>query len=97
MKPNGDKCYFFTELSVSIYIDGSNITNEKEQKLLGIKLDSSLSFEGHVLSLCKKSSLKLYALAKIASYMDLPIRNVFMKAFVYYIPIQLLSINLDVT
>ena len=29
--------------------------------------------------------------------MDLPKRKVSMKAFVYYIPIQLLSINLDVT
>ena len=35
MKLSGDKC---------INIHGSNMTNKKEQKLLGIKFDSSLSF-----------------------------------------------------
>ena len=54
MKPNGDKCHLLvtTEKSVSINIDGSNVTNKKEQKLLGIKFDSSLSFEGHITSPC---------------------------------------------
>ena len=34
-KPNGDKCHFLvlTEKSVSIIIDGSNVTSKKEQKL----------------------------------------------------------------
>ena len=50
MKPNGDKCHLLVanEKSVNINIDGSNITNKKEQKLLGIKFDLSLSFEGHI-------------------------------------------------
>ena len=36
MKPNGDKCHFLftTEKSISINIDGSNVTNKKEQKVL---------------------------------------------------------------
>ena len=47
IKPNGDKCHLLvtTEKSVSINIDGSNIENKKEQKLLGIKFDSSLSIK----------------------------------------------------
>ena len=99
MKPNGDKFHLLvtTEKSVSINIDGGNITNKKEQKLLSIKFDSSLSFEGHITSLCKKTCQKLHALAIIANCTDLPKRKVSMKAIVYYIPIQLLSINLDVT
>ena len=65
-KPSGDKCHllFTTEKSVSINIDGNNVTNEKEQKLLGIKSDLSLSFEGHITNLCKKASQKLHALAR---------------------------------
>ena len=84
MKPNGDKCHLLvtTEKSVSINIDGSNVENKKEQKLLGIKLDSSLSFKGHVTSLCKKASEKLHALARIVSYMDLPQRRALMKMFI---------------
>ena len=84
MKPNGDKCHLLvtTEKSVSINIDGSNVTNRKEQKLLGINFDSSLSFEGHITNFCKKASQKLHALARIVNYMDLPTRKVLMKAFI---------------
>ena len=41
MKPNGDECHLIviTEKLVCINIDGSNVTNKKEQKLLGIKFD----------------------------------------------------------
>ena len=79
MKSNNDKCHLLvtTEKSVSINIDGSNVTN----KLLGIKFDSSLTFEGHITNLCKKASQKLQALAVIVNYMDLVKRKVLMKAF----------------
>ena len=84
MKPNGDKCHLLvtTEKSVSINIDGSNVANRKEQKLLGIKFDSSLSLENHLENLYKKASQKLHTLRRIINYMDLPERNVLMKAFV---------------
>ena len=84
MKPNGDNCHLLatTEKSVSMNIDGSNVENKKEQKLLGIKFDSSLSFKGHITSTCKKASQKLHALARIVNYMDLPKRKVLMKAFI---------------
>ena len=97
MKPNDDKCHLLvtTAKSVSINIDGSNVTNKIGQKLLGIKFDSSLSFEGHIKYLCKKASQKLHARARIVNYMDFSKRKAFMS--VYYIPVQLLSINLDVT
>ena len=80
MKSNNDKCHLLvtTEKSVSINIDGSNVTN----KLLGIKFDSSLTFEGHITNLCKKASQKLHALARIVSYMDLPKRKVLIKTFI---------------
>ena len=83
MKSNNDKCHLLvtTEKSVSIIIDGSNVTNKKEPKLLGIKFDSSLSFEGHITNLCKKASQKLQALAGIVNYMDLAKRKVLMIAF----------------
>ena len=66
MKPNGGQCHLLVtnEKSVGINIEGSNVTNEKEQKLLGIKFDSSLSVEGHTTNLCIKASQKLHTLAK---------------------------------
>ena len=86
MKPNADKCQLLvtTEKSVSINIDGSSVENKKEQKLLGIKFDSSLSFEVRITSLCKKASQKLHVLARIVNHMDAPKRKVLMKAFITF-------------
>ena len=69
MKPNSDKCHLLvtTAKSIGINTDGSDVENKKEQKLFGIKFDSSLSFKGHITSLCKKASQKLHALARIAN------------------------------
>ena len=69
-------------VSINISINGSNVENKKEQKLLGIKFDSSLSFKGHITSLCNKASQKLHALAVIVNYMNLPKRKVLMKVFI---------------
>ena len=77
MKPNGDKCHLVTtEKSVSINNEESNVKNKKRQKLLGIKLDSSLSFEGHITSLYKKTNQELHALGRIVNYMDPPKRKI---------------------
>ena len=37
------------------------ITSSKNEKLLGISIDTRLSFENHITSLCKKASQKLHA------------------------------------
>ena len=84
MKGNADKCH----LSVSsdevctAKIEDFTIENSTEEKLLGLKFDSNLSFEGHVTSLCKKASQKSHALARISHYMDLNKRRSIMKAFI---------------
>ena len=38
-------------------IEDFSIKNSTEEKLLGVKFDSNLSFENHVTSLCKRTSL----------------------------------------
>ena len=48
-----------------INTDGSNVKNKKEQKLLGIHFDSSLSFEAYITSLCKKAELHVLASSKL--------------------------------
>ena len=68
--------------AVSAKIGKFVISNSNEEKLLGIKIDTKLSFENHVSSLCKKASQKLHALARIVNYMDLSKRKSLMKAFV---------------
>ena len=61
MKPNGHKYHLLvlTEKSVRVNIDGSNVTNKEEQKLVSINFDSSLSFEV-ALEISVKAQVKNY-------------------------------------
>ena len=62
-------------------IDGSAIQSEENQVLLGITIDSNLSFN-NIKNLCKKVSAKLIALAGIFGFMNLPKRKMIVKYFV---------------
>ena len=50
MKANPDKCNLLvtTNALTSVNINGFQIRNSTEEKLLGIKFDSELSFENHM-------------------------------------------------
>ena len=52
-------------------IENRYIESEDEQVLLGITIDSNLTFKNHINSICKKASQKLNALARIAPYMNI--------------------------
>ena len=84
MKANSNKCHLLVSSneSCTAKIEDFNIKNSTEQKLLGLKFDSNLSFENHVTSLYKKASQKLPALARISHYMDLNKHRNLMKAFI---------------
>ena len=83
MKANSSKSHLLmsgTEITHS-NVDGSMIKSSQKEILLDINLDSELKFEDHVNSMCKKASQKLYALARIAPFVDLKQRRNIMKAF----------------
>ena len=84
MKANADKCHLLvsSDESCTAKIEDFSIKNSTEEKLLGVKFDSNLSFESHITSLCKNASQKLHALARISRYMDLNKRRNLMKAFI---------------
>ena len=79
-----DKCHLLvsSDESCTAKIEDFGIKNSTEEKLLGIKFDSNLSFENRVTSLCKNASHKLHAFARISHYMDLNKRRNLMKAFI---------------
>ena len=86
IKDNSDKCHLLviSDKSCTAKIEGFSINNSTEEKLLGVKFDSNLSFENNVTSLCKKTSQSSNAHARISHSMDLNKRRNLMKAFIIY-------------
>ena len=87
MKLNADKCHLLVlgqrcDDSVTVRIGSANVVNSYEEKLLGVQIDSKLSFDNHVSKLCQKASNKLYALARISPYMDQRKLRTLMRAFI---------------
>ena len=56
-------------------------TSTKET-FLGILIDSELSFDQHISSICSKASKKLHALGCIATFMSFSNRRALMKLFI---------------
>ena len=84
MKVNTNKSHLLVSgnLKTTAAIDNNNIESEYEQVLLGITIDSNLTFESHILNICHKTSQKLNVLARIAPYMNIKNRRVVMKPFI---------------
>ena len=51
-------------------IGGEIILNSSNVNLLGITIDSALSFDMHVIKLCKKANQKSHTLARLSNYME---------------------------
>ena len=95
MKADTDKSHLLLsgKNNLAANINGSVIESEENQVLLGITIDSNLSFNKHINNLRKIASAKLNALARISGYMHLPKRRIIMKSF---ISVSLFSIDMDV-
>ena len=73
MKANADNCHLLVtrDIDVTAKIGEFDVKNGREEKLLGVKIETKLYFENHVSSLCKKASQKLHALASVVDFMNL--------------------------
>ena len=83
MKINADKRNLLVSSNekVTIKIGSYEIANTKRDKLLGVHLDSGLSFDYHISEICKKTSHKVCALASVTSGMSLSKKRTLMNAF----------------
>ena len=70
-----------TDKQVHVKIGTAQIENTQNEKLLGITIDSKLSFDKHIQQICSRASAKLKALARIASFMNITKRTILMNAF----------------
>ena len=86
LKANPDKFHLLlneTDKNYSIEIENFKIFNRNCEKLLGISIDNTLSFDDHVSDLCRKASQKLHALSRISHFMNMKQRKIIMKSFVH--------------
>ena len=85
MKLNGDKCNLLIcghkFESMVCKIEGALVIETQLVKLLGIKIDSQLTFNTHLEIVCKKASQKLNALSRLCAIIPFDKRKVLMQAF----------------
>ena len=67
---------------ISLKILGSTIESSPSEELLGITIDSELTFHKHITPLCSKANHKRSALASIAKYMTIDKRKILLNLFV---------------
>ena len=67
---------------MNVAIDDKYIETSTSETLLGIIIDSELSFEEHMSSLCDKVSRKVNALGRIANFILFEKRRTIFKAFI---------------
>ena len=65
-----------------VSIGDASIKTSTKETLLGILIDSELSSDQHVSSICSKASKKLYALGCIANFMSFNKCRTLVKAFI---------------
>ena len=61
---------------------GSTIKASKEEVLLGVRIDSDLTFKEHATSICTKANQKHHALTRVSKYMSLQKHRVLIKPFI---------------
>ena len=67
LKANSDKSQLFvtSKDEVSIKVDGTDIKKSSFKLLLGVLIDSKITFNEHVSKLCKQANDKLHAWDRI--------------------------------
>ena len=91
LKANANKFHLFLSPFVDKAINNENFTirSSYAKVLLGVTIDSNLSFSEHATHLCATANLKLHALSRVSKYISLKV--------IHYFPIQLLPFDLDET
>ena len=83
MQGNTDKCHILVSTNQKLHVNiGTSQTENSEcEKLLGINIDSKLSFEKHLNIICGKARAKINALGRVAPFMNAKKRRLIMNAF----------------
>ena len=77
------KCQLITnkQSRMNLKLGNTNIESSLYEKLLGIKVDNKLNFNGHDDEIIKKATGKVSALSRIFRFMNLTKRRLLMNSF----------------
>ena len=83
LKSNADKCHLLVSINegVSMNIDEFNTDKSDTEKLLGVKVDGKLTFDGHISDICKKANIKSSAFARVTPYIGIAKKRILMNTF----------------
>ena len=84
LKANPGKCHLLlsSKTPTDVSIGDASIKTSTKETLLGILIDSELSFDQHISSICSKARKKLHALGRIATLVSFNKHRTLMKAFI---------------
>ena len=85
MKLNQDKCHLlvsgYKHENITAQIGEVKIWESSKQNSLGVVIDTDLSFNKYVSSLCKKDGKELSVLSRLSNLMSFQQRRLLMKSF----------------
>ena len=86
MKLNEDKCHFLVAGNrhecLWAKVGEERIWESSHEKLLGLVIDKKLNFNKHLETICKKTSAKVTALARMVKIIPFEKKRLLMKAFI---------------
>ena len=86
MKANPEKSHLLlsskTPKKKKAYFGGALVESSSTEKLLEIQIDSDLTFDEHISSICNKVGKKINELIHLVNYMSLDKHRMVMKAFI---------------
>ena len=83
---NSDKCHFMSlgqnAVNETFVYDNIEMKNNKEEKILGVIIDSEIKFKSHLKNICKKASQKIWALPRLINYLNNSKKKMIFNAFI---------------
>ena len=70
------------EDEIILEINSEVLTNSNCEKLLGVKIDSNLSWANQIDQICSKISSRLYLLSRIKKFLDVETRKMFYNGYI---------------
>ena len=94
---NPGKCHFMLfgvkeNEQFDLICNDITLKHSSHEKILGVTIDNKLSFDEHIINICKTANKKLNALNRINHYMKQNQKEILLSSFI----ISLLSPCLDV-